>query len=104
MSPLSDNETNSAWWRPYHQARLDFASLDAVSDAPPVVSAPQSEESIVSKDCWKTVALEVKATVVAPAHWNGRDWLLFSGITAGIVGVGVPVRQKPFLDAPRTPC
>ena len=79
-------------------------SLDAASDAPPAVSAPESEESIVSKDYWKTVGLEVKETVVAPAHWTGRDWLLFSGVTAGIVGVGVPVRQKPFLDARRTPC
>ncbi|PYJ03070.1 MAG: hypothetical protein DME25_13610 [Verrucomicrobia bacterium] len=53
------------------------------------MSAPENEESIVSKDYWKTVGLEVKETVTAPAHWEGRDWLLFSGVTAGIVAVGV---------------
>src|SRR5437867_3382624 len=86
---LGDAETRPAFWPSYPRPQVQFASLDAASSAGPALSTTESEPSIFSKDYCKTLGLEVKETVVAPAHWEGRDWLLLSGVTAGIVAVGV---------------
>jgi membrane-associated phospholipid phosphatase len=63
----------------------------AVADAPEAAEpAPPGIGTIALKD---TVA-----TLGAPLHWSGRDWLIFGGIAAGVTAVGfafdVPARNK----------
>lgn len=46
-----------------------------------------------------TIALkDTLATLGAPLHWNGKDWLVFGSIAAGVAGVGfafdIPMRDK----------
>jgi len=46
-----------------------------------------------------TIALkDTLATLGAPLHWNGREWLVFGGVAAGVAAVGfafdIPMRNK----------
>ena len=46
-----------------------------------------------------TIALkDTLATLGAPLHWSGKDWLVFGGIAAGVAAVGfafdIPMRDK----------
>ena len=46
-----------------------------------------------------TIALkDTLATLGAPLHWNGKDWLIFGGIAAGVTAAGfafdIPMRDK----------
>ncbi len=59
--------------------------------APSEASATRSpgNESLLSKDYWRLLRQDVQEVFTAPAHWDASDWLVFSGVTAGIVTVGV---------------
>src|SRR5262249_44740482 len=46
-------------------------------------------ESLFSKDYWRLLGQDVREVFTAPAHWDPPAWLVFSGVTAGILTVGV---------------
>ena len=68
-------------------SKLPGADASAVAPRAPVSSAPG--ESLFSKDYWKLVGQDIKEVFTAPASWDTADWLVVSGVTAGIVAVGV---------------
>jgi membrane-associated phospholipid phosphatase len=55
------------------------------SDSNGLTATGQSNtESLFSKDYWKLVGSDIKATFTAPARWDRKDWLIFGGVTAGV--------------------
>ncbi len=47
---------------------------------------------------WTIALKDTVSTLGAPLHWDGKDWLVFGGIAAGVTAVGfafdVPMRDK----------
>ena len=47
---------------------------------------------------WTIALKDTTSTLGAPLHWDGKDWLIFGGIAAGVTAVGfafdVPMRNK----------
>ena len=66
---------------------------DADAMAAEAESSPGSPPTI-----WKIALKDTVSTLGAPLHWDGKDWLVFGGIAAGVTAVGfafdVPMRNK----------
>ncbi len=67
--------------------RLIVAGTGSAPETPAADSS--GKERLFSKDYWKLLGQDVKEVFTAPARWDTTDWLVFSGVTAGIVTLGV---------------
>jgi membrane-associated phospholipid phosphatase len=73
--------------------------LAPCSDEGAPADAPENAPGGESPPGIGTIALkDTIATLGAPLHWSGKDWLVFGGIAAGVTAVGfafdVPMRDK----------
>lgn len=80
------------------QARAD-AAIEPCSAEPPH-EAPDTEAAAAagSPGLLKVALEDAKYILGAPLRWSGKDWLVFSGVAAGVVAFGfaadVPARDK----------
>src|SRR4051794_21501742 len=57
-------------------------------DNEPFSQDKQREESLFSLDYLKLIRDDVKEVFISPGGWEKSDWLLLSGVTAGVVTLG----------------
>jgi membrane-associated phospholipid phosphatase len=93
-SPESDSG-GSVLPNPTASHEADLAPCSETDSVGPEEPAAETE----SPPGIGTIALkDTLATLGAPLHWNGKEWLMFGGIAAGVTAVGfafdVPMRDK----------
>lgn len=85
------------------QAGAAPATLDGNADLAPcsdaLLSEPGADAAQAQSPNIGTIALKDTLSILgAPLHWDGRDWLVFGGIAAGVTAVGfafdIPMRNK----------
>ena len=73
------------------------ASLAPCSD-PDVAASDTEAPGATPPTIWTIALKDTVSTLGAPLHWDGKDWLVFGGIAAGVTAVGfafdVPMRNK----------
>jgi membrane-associated phospholipid phosphatase len=79
---LGDNDHQPVMWMLENPPRLQLASVGAYGEAS--ASGPANQESLFSTEYWRLVGRDIEETFTAPIRWETRDWLVFSGIAAGI--------------------
>ncbi len=87
-----------------HLLQSEVASVDGGPDTEPCTDAslagPEAEAAAASTPptIWTIALKDTICTLGAPLHWDGKDWLVFGGIAAGVTAVGfafdVPMRNK----------
>jgi hypothetical protein len=81
------------------QARESVSEQTACGDASTASSqsaaeSPAPPEPGIGRIAWE----DTKAILAAPAHWSGKDWLLFSGTVGAVAALGLvaDVRMRDF--------
>lgn len=79
-------------------APLDGSVALAPCSDPDVTASETEAPGATPPTIWTIALKDTVSTLGAPLHWDGKDWLVFGGIAAGVTAVGfafdVPMRNK----------